>query len=251
MSFINIDDLNVYYEKSGTKGRKVLLLHGWGQNTSMMAYIGEHLKKKFIVYNIDFPGFGQSDEPKKPWGVNEYKELIRNFCIKKKIDNPIIIGHSFGCRVALKYAHDYDVYKMVLTGAAGIRPKRGVDYYIKVYSYKLMKKILSLKFLNKYKDKLEKNAGSSDYQNTSGIMRASFVKIVNEDLRPILKDIDTDLTSKGWKEINMLMGNKLFVNISISEEVIEKTKDMKGPGILFRSWKKIVLDIIKNNKNNI
>lgn len=191
MSFINIDDLNVYYEKSGTKGRKVLLLHGWGQNTSMMAYIGEHLKKKFIVYNIDFPGFGQSDEPKQPWGVNEYKELIRNFCIKKKIDNPIIIGHSFGCRVALKYAHDYDVYKMVLTGAAGIRPKRGVDYYIKVYSYKLMKKILSLKFLNKYKDKLEKNAGSSDYQNTSGIMRASFVKIVNEDLRPILKDIDT------------------------------------------------------------
>lgn len=191
MSFINIDDLNVYYEKSGTKGRKVLLLHGWGQNTSMMAYIGEHLKKKFIVYNIDFPGFGQSDEPKKPWGVNEYKELIRDFCIKKKIDNPIIIGHSFGCRVALKYAHDYDVYKMVLTGAAGIRPKRGVDYYIKVYSYKLMKKILSLKFLNKYKDKLEKNAGSSDYQNTSGIMRASFVKIVNEDLRPILKDIDT------------------------------------------------------------
>ena len=49
MSFINIDDLNVYYEKSGTKGRKVLLLHGWGQNTSMMAYIGEHLKKKFII----------------------------------------------------------------------------------------------------------------------------------------------------------------------------------------------------------
>ena len=34
-----------------------------------------------------------------------------------------------------------------------------------------------------------KNAGSEDYRNSSGIMRSSFVKIVNEDLTPILKDI--------------------------------------------------------------
>ena len=111
--------------------------------------------------------------------------------IQEKIKDPIIIGHSFGCRIALNYAYKYPVYKMVLTGAAGIRPNRDLSYYFKVYSYKLMKKILSIKGLEKLKEKYMKNAGSSDYKNTSGVMRSTFVKVVNEDLRPILKDIST------------------------------------------------------------
>ena len=191
MSFIKINNLNIYYEKKGNKGKKVILLHGWGQNTSMMDFIAEHLKKHFIVYNIDFPGFGESDLPNEAWGVNEYSEFLKAFIDKKKIENPILIGHSFGCRVALEYAYKYDVNKMILTGAAGIRPTRHLDYYFKVYTYKLIKKILSINCLEKYKEKYINKAGSSDYQNTSGILRQSFVKIVNEDLKPILKDIDT------------------------------------------------------------
>lgn len=191
MSFLNVQDLNIYYEKKGKKGKAVLLLHGWGQNSSMMAYIAEELKKHFIVYNLDLPGFGQSAEPKETWGIEEYTLFLKEFADKKKIANPIIIGHSFGCRIALNYAYKYPVYKMVLTGAAGIRPKRDISYYFKVYSYKLMKKILNIKGLEKIKEKYMKKVGSTDYKNTSGVMRSTFVKVVNEDLRPILKDIST------------------------------------------------------------
>ncbi|MBO7699054.1 MAG: alpha/beta hydrolase [Erysipelotrichaceae bacterium] len=167
-------------------------MHGWGQNKEMMSFIAEFLSAHFVVYNFDMPGFGGSDDPDEPWGSYEYSEFIHKFCEKKKIEDPIIIAHSFGCRVGIQYAYKYKVHRMCFTGAAGIRDDRGVDYYLKVYSYKLGKKILSLKPLKKYKEKFTKNAGSEDYKNSSGIMRSTFVKIVNEDLKPLLKDIDAE-----------------------------------------------------------
>lgn len=192
MSTINIDGIKLYFEKYGTKGDKVILLHGWGQNTEMMAFIGEHLKSHFVVYNIDFPGFGKSEEPNDVWGCEDYTNLIHEFCLKKKIDNPIFIAHSFGCRIAIRYAYLYGAKKMVLTGAAGIRDKHDLMWYIKVYSYKLAKKILSIKPLQKYREILSKNAGSEDYRNTSGIMRQTFVKVVNDDITDLLKNINCE-----------------------------------------------------------
>lgn len=188
MANIKIGDVNCYFEKSGTKGKKVVLLHGWGQNTEMMAFIAEFLKKHFIVYNIDFPGFGKSQEPTNAWGCEDYTEFLHDFCVAKKIDNPIFIAHSFGCRIALRYAHKYGAYKMVLTGAAGIRDTRTLKWYFKTYSYKLAKKVLPENLKNKY----QKKVGSTDYKNSSGVMRQTFVKVVNDDVKDLLKDINVE-----------------------------------------------------------
>ena len=188
MANIKIQDLNVYYEKSGRKGKKVVLLHGWGQNTKMMSFIADALSKHFIVYNIDFPGFGESQEPSVVWGCEDYTEFLHEFCVKNKIDNPIFIAHSFGCRIALRYAYKYGAYKMVLTGAAGIRDTRTLSWYLKTYSYKLAKKILPKESIAKYQNKV----GSEDYKNSSGVMRQTFVKVVNDDVKPILKDINCE-----------------------------------------------------------
>ena len=187
-----IEGIRLSFDKKGKKGRSVLLMHGWGQNKEMMDFIAEHLSAHFTVYNFDLPGFGESDEPNDAWGSFEYAEFIHKFCEKKKIEDPIIIAHSFGCRIALQYAYRYKVHKMCLTGAAGVRDSRGINYYFKVYSYKAGKKIMSLKPLEKYKEKFMKNAGSDDYRNTSGVMRSTFVKIVNEDLKPLLNEIETE-----------------------------------------------------------
>ena len=35
MSQIQIDDIDLHYESYGDKGKPVILLHGWGQNTEM------------------------------------------------------------------------------------------------------------------------------------------------------------------------------------------------------------------------
>ena len=192
MSVIKIDGIDLNYQKSGKKGKSVLLLHGWGQNMQMMSFIADFLKQHFIVYNFDLPGFGQSDEPTRAYSVEDYADLLYEFVTKKKIDNPIIIAHSFGCRIAIRYAYKHPVHKMVLTGAAGIKDKRGIDYYFRVYTYKLGKKILSLKPFEKYKEKFMKNAGSEDYRNTSGIMRQTFLKVVNDDVKDILPEINVE-----------------------------------------------------------
>lgn len=188
MAYINVSNLKVYYEKLGRKPKKVVLLHGWGQNTQMMAFMAEFLSKHFTVYNIDFPGFGKSEEPHNAWGCDDYTEFLHNFCLENKIENPIFIAHSFGCRIALRYAYKYGAHKMVLTGAAGIRDTRHIFWYIKTYTYKLGKKILPKKIIQKYQNSI----GSEDYKNSSGVMRETFVKVVNDDVKEILNKIDCE-----------------------------------------------------------
>ena len=79
--YCKIDDLNIYFEKSGESNKDVLLLHGWGQNTEMMAFIADYLKEHFTIYNLDFPGFGKSDEMKRSYSVSDYKDFLRKFCL--------------------------------------------------------------------------------------------------------------------------------------------------------------------------
>lgn len=190
MGQIEINGLNVHYEVKGGRGKNVILLHGWGQNTKMMDYIADFLKSHFKVYNLDFPGFGESDEPKEAWSNEDYVEMLKTFVDKLKIKNPILIGHSFGCRVALYYAYKYPVHKMVLTGAAGIRAKHDLKWYLKVYSYKLGKVLL--KPFNNLSNKLRANAGSEDYKNASEVMKGTLVRCVNFDITPYLKEINPE-----------------------------------------------------------
>lgn len=188
-----INDVKIHYEKSGSKNRSVILLHGWGQNTLMMKPIADHLSQFFTVYNLDFPGFGQSGIPQETWGVPTYSNMLEQFIKINNIDDPILIGHSFGVRVAIYYAKDHPVSKMIFTGGAGILPKRSLTYYIRTYTYKALKAVLSLPGLGHVKEKMMKNAGSEDYRALTGAMRSSFVEIVNLDLSPYLKDIQSNV----------------------------------------------------------
>ncbi len=184
MTYIILDGVQSYYEKTGDGKQSIILLHGWGQNTIMMKPIADFFEQKFTIYNIDFLGFGKSSEPNRSFTPDDYCEWLRSFTIELNIENPILIGHSFGGHIAMRYAAKYEVRKLILTGAAGLKPKRGLDYYFKVYSYKLGKKI---PIINKIK--LNKNAGSTDYQNTKGIMRETFVKVVNSYVNDLILNI--------------------------------------------------------------
>ncbi|MBR4163185.1 MAG: alpha/beta hydrolase [Solobacterium sp.] len=176
------------YKHEG-EGKPMILLHGWGQNKEMMDAVFEHFKDRFHVYSLDFPGFGKSDNPPEAWGVPEYMYFLEAFINMFDIQNPILIGHSFGCRVAIRYAATHDVRKMCLTGAAGIRPKRGLDYHIRTKTYKAGKWLLKVTGQKEKLEELQKNSGSEDYRNAQGIMKPTFVKVVNDDVSDILKDV--------------------------------------------------------------
>ena len=101
--FIKIDDLKVYYEVEG-QGHPILLLHGWGQSVAAFQPVFDYLKQNFRVYSLDFPGFGQSEEPQTVWSVYDYADMVEKFVKQLDIKNPTIFGHSFGGRVGIIYA---------------------------------------------------------------------------------------------------------------------------------------------------
>ncbi len=173
-------NMNINYEISGKGNQTVVLLHGWGQNIEMMKPIGQSLEENNRVVYLDFPGFGESDEPEEGWDVYQYAKMLDVFLNDIDVKNPVLIGHSFGCRVSICYNLIADVSKMVFTGAAGIKPKRKLDYYIKVYTYKFLKIFKNLPIIKDME--MFKSAGSEDYRNSSSVMKQTLIKTVNEDL---------------------------------------------------------------------
>lgn len=170
------------------EGRDVILLHGWGQNMLMMSRIEEHLQGQFRVWNLDFPGFGESALPPVPWGVPDYVAFLEDFVRQNGIVSPILIGHSFGCRVAIRYAAIHpEVRRMCLTGAAGLRLEKPNS--AKTSLLKLGSKVLKGMGQQKLLDKIKDHAGSSDYRNADGVMRETFALVVNDDVRSLLPDV--------------------------------------------------------------
>jgi len=188
MPTLSHQSISTYYLQEG-QGQDIVCLYGWAQDTRLFEPTLHHLKDRFRVTVLDFPGFGQSTLMPKPWGVPEYTEWLKEVLTALKIENPIFIAHSFGARVALMYASKYPVCKMVLTGAAGLRPKRHLDYYLRIYSFKMLKKISLIHLLKPLTQPYLRSFGSDDYKALEGVLRQSFVKIVNENLRPLLPKI--------------------------------------------------------------
>ena len=116
---MNIDGININYLDFGIKDKKaIVLLHGWGQNIQMMQMLGEPFKNEYRIIVLDFPGFGLSDEPKEVMGVDGYTTILEKLLKKLNIEDPIIVGHSFGGRVAVKFASRNKVSKVILLSPA-------------------------------------------------------------------------------------------------------------------------------------
>ena len=190
--FFTYNGIRLHYEDCG-EGHPILLLHGWGCNATTFNAIRPFLEAHFRVLTVDFAGFGQSDEPSEVWGVEEYTRSIEALAQTEGVENPILIGHSVGGRVSIVYASRNKVQKVMLVDAAGVKPKRSLNYYRKVYTFKLIKKLLPL-FVGKARaekiiEQRRAKAGSSDYSQATPKMRAILSKVVNEDLCHLMPKI--------------------------------------------------------------
>ena len=132
-------DKYVYFKKEGN-GSPIILLHGWGVDSSCFDDLMDSLKEKYQVFAIDLPGFGKSVEPSDYYVLEDYVGLVEQFVNDKKLANPIILGHSFGGRIAIRYASRHRVSKLILVDSAGMKPKNYVKVKLKIMIYKLKKK---------------------------------------------------------------------------------------------------------------
>lgn len=191
-----LNGVNVHYRVTkhpSDDAPVMILMHGWGCNLTTVASVERVAAETCTVYNIDFPGFGQSEEPHETWGVEEYTRVIEQLVSGDGIAAPILLGHSFGGRVGLLYASRNTVSKLILVDAAGIKPHHTLRYYWKVYTYKMVKRLAYLLLpegkADKFIQKQQARRGSSDYKNSTTRMRAILSKVVNEDLKHVMPSI--------------------------------------------------------------
>lgn len=177
---VSISDVS--YIQKGT-GKDLVLLHGYLSSKEAFAKQIEYFSKFYRVTAIDFLGFGGSRYLINAFSVSDYAAWTKEVFDLLRVEKPHVIAHSFGCRVAVKMAAEntgiFD--KILLTGPAGVILKRGISYHVKVQSYRFIKK-----FAPKF---AERKFGSVEYRSLSPIMKESYKKIVNEDLRACARRI--------------------------------------------------------------
>lgn len=188
-----IEDIPVNYIDVG-EGEIVLLLHGWGANITLYQGIIDTLKQGRRVIAPDMPGFGKTPEPPAPWCVDDYVDFVLKFIASFQIQRLSVVVHSFGGRVFFKMNAKeelpFTVERAVLIDSAGILPKKTWRQKASLRCYKLGRAFMSTKAMHfLYPDAVEnmrRKRGSSDYNNATPLMRATLVKVVNEDLEPLI-----------------------------------------------------------------
>ncbi len=181
---IKVENLEINYIQYG-EGADIVLLHGWGQNIQMMQPLGNNFSDRFRITILDLPGFGESQEPEVAWNIDKYELFLEEFFKKTNIKKPIMIGHSFGGRLAIRYSARNPISKLVLFGSPCIRIQENLSLGVKI-----LKKLKSLPGMNGIGEYMKKYIGSRDYKAASPVMRQTLVNVVNEDLSKYAREIE-------------------------------------------------------------
>ena len=186
---------------SNGSSRPLIILHGWGASKKIMQPLGRMLAFHHDCYVIDLAGFGESSEPPLAWKIDDYTDSIQAWVKHIGLLKFDILAHSFGGRITLKlltrpWSKEH-VQNVLITGGAGMKPRRSASFYAKKYVAKILKapfNLLPEPFKSRGLDWLRatstwKSLGSSEYAVLSGIMRETFVHSVTEYLELTLPKI--------------------------------------------------------------
>ncbi len=211
---ITYKNSSVNYITLGEGDETILYLHGWGGNINSFKYLTQSFNAKQIL--VDFPPFGESEEPKSPYTIFDYAQIVYEILQKENVKKLNIICHSFGARVAIVLLAKYDVCveKLVITGGAGIKPKKKKKKIFRKIKYKI-KKIFNKNYI----------AGSSDYKILSPVMKKTFSNIVSLDLSDYAKQIKSKtllIYGNLDKETPIYIAKKLNKYIKNSKLIIYK-----------------------------
>ena len=177
-------------------GRPIVMLHGWGHSHQSLRPLADLLVEETQPILFDLPGFGQSERPQMTWSAAEYADAIVKQLDKLNIEKFLLLGHSFGGKVAICLAERYSerVDRLILISSSGLKEARSLDRQFKFSLKKLFSKaIKSIDRLfrkNYFEIYFVPKFASSDYKSFPKI-RDILVRSVNEDLSHILPKINT------------------------------------------------------------
>ena len=248
---ITLCGVSLHYEQYGTGDKHILMLHGWGCEVKHFEPIANALKEKYHITVIDFPAHGLSSRPPEPWGVSDFAHCVKELIVQLNIAPCDIVAHSFGGRVALYLgAHEPQlINRLVLTGGAGLKKPQTEEQKKRSAQFqrnkKLLEKVISLggpfKTLGeKSMDSLRKKFGSADYNALDEDMRKTFVKVISEDLSPLLPSIKAStllIWGENDQDTPLWMGQKMEKEIPDAGLVIFENDDHYA---YLRQWPRFV-----------
>jgi pimeloyl-ACP methyl ester carboxylesterase len=174
-------DGRLFGSVTGPVPPRVLALHGWGRShRDFEAVVSGEGSEPLPALALDLPGFGASPPPPAAWGAEDYAELVGS--VLGDMGSPVVVlGHSFGGRVALHLAVQQPdaVRALVLTGAPMLHPQRRNGRV--ALAYRVTRRLHTLRLVSD--DAMEaarQRFGSADYRAAQGVMREVLIRAVNE-----------------------------------------------------------------------
>ncbi len=159
----------IYYDLINPKKEKnIIILHGWGSNKEIMKASFSNLFDNYRHIYIDMPGFGKSST-KSVLTTKDYQEILDIFLTQSNFKKDIILGHSFGGKVATLLEPDL----LVLLSSAGINVPKAWDIKLKIKVFKFLK----LFGLGRFRDYFT----SKDVDQMDENMYETFKNVVDED----------------------------------------------------------------------
>jgi pimeloyl-ACP methyl ester carboxylesterase len=174
----------LFAEVYGDGSPNVLALHGWGRRGRDFAAVLDG----FSGIAPDLPGFGATPAPTGIIGADAYADIVSG--LLDSFDRPpVLVGHSFGGRIAVCLAANYPdrVGPLVLTGVPLLRLQTPRPPAI---GYRLVRWLNRLGVVsNEMLEQEKRRRGSADYRSASGVMRDILVEVVNESYEYQLSQI--------------------------------------------------------------
>jgi len=190
-SWIHAPEVEVLKEG---EGRPYIFLHGWNSNGQVWNPLRQQLKGS-THYWMDLPGFGKSAIPGVPWGSLEYAQWLHHLISQLNLtEPPILVGHSNGGRIALRYASLWpnSLGGLVLLASAGIRGRMPLWKRVVIPPCRsigrLLRDWLPAPVGGQIHQAIVRKIASHDYLNSGG-MRPTLVRLVQEDFSSIAPTI--------------------------------------------------------------
>ncbi len=171
---------NIYFISFGKGKTALIFLHGWQQNGKSFLSLVPYLYKSYKIYLLDMPGFGKSPFNPDLKNSYDYADLIYFWIKRKRISKLVLVGHSFGGKVASLVASRYPslLKSLILVSSSGILHPR--------FYYPFLPLLKRVPFFCGFRDLLL----SRDYKE-AGVILPVFKNIVKEDLRDDFAKIKT------------------------------------------------------------
>jgi pimeloyl-ACP methyl ester carboxylesterase len=158
-------------------------MHGWRRDHHDFDPVLEGLD----AIALDLPGHGVAPEPPAPWSTSEYAQWVAPALAELDAGPVVLLGHSFGARVAVRLAGEDRTYPgaeriaaLVLVGAP-MAPPPGHAVHRPALAYRAGRALHRAGLVpDDRMERLRLKHGSEDYRRASQVMRGVLVKAVAE-----------------------------------------------------------------------